>query len=290
VLGAGAVGVEFAQAFARFGTRVTLVEAAERALPAEEPEAGAVVEQSLADDGITVRTGAKVTRVSEHDGQTGLELGDGTTVVADRLLVATGRRTELADLGVDLLGVDGSSKSVPVDDRLRVAPGVWAVGDVTGKGAFTHVATYQAQVVVREVLGQQAPAADYRALPRVTFTDPEVGAVGMTERQARDAGLRVRTGLAQVPSSARGWIHKAGNSGVVKLVEDSDRGPRGRHLGRPGRRRGPGRAGRGGARRGAHRTAAADDVRLSDLPPGHRGCPEHDDVTLVDDDDHVVTF
>jgi pyruvate/2-oxoglutarate dehydrogenase complex dihydrolipoamide dehydrogenase (E3) component len=100
---------------------------------------------------------------------------------------------------------------------------VWA-GDVTGKGAFTHVATYQAQIVVRDVLRQEAPGADYRAMPRVTFTDPEVGAVGLTEQQARDAGLQVRVGMARVPSSAQGWIHKAGNAGVVKLVEDTDRG------------------------------------------------------------------
>lgn len=224
VLGAGAVGVEFAQAFSRFGTGVTVVEAADRLLPVEEPEASAVVEQALVDDGITVRTGAKVTRAFRQHDSVGLELGDGTTVVADRLLVATGRRTELADLGVDVLGVDASSTALEVDERLRVAPGVWAVGDVTGKGAFTHVATYQAQIVVRDVLRQESPAADYRALPRVTFSDPEVGAVGLTEQQARDAGLRVRTGLAQVQSSARGWIHKAGNSGVIKLVEDTDRG------------------------------------------------------------------
>lgn len=224
VLGAGAVGVEFAQAFARFGTEVTLVEAADRVLPGEEPEASAVVEQSLAGDGIVVRTGTKVTRAFQQDASVGLELGDGATVVADRLLVATGRRTDLAALGVDALGLDASATAMQVDDRLRVAPGVWAVGDVTGKGAFTHVATYQAQIVVRDVLRQDAPAADYRALPRVTFTDPEVGGVGLTEWQAVEAGLRVRTGLAQVPSSARGWIHKAGNSGVVKLLEDLDRG------------------------------------------------------------------
>ncbi len=224
VLGAGAVGVEFAQAFSRFGTQVTLVEAADRVLPVEEPEASAVVEQALLEDGVAVRTGAKVTRAFQQDASVGLELGDGTTVVADRLLVATGRRTELADLGVDVLGIEGSATALPVDDRLRVAPGVWAVGDVTGKGAFTHVATYQAQLVVSDVLRQEPPPADYRALPRVTFTDPEVGAVGLTERQAVDAGLRVRTGLAQVPSSARGWIHMAGNRGVVKLVEDLDHG------------------------------------------------------------------
>src|SRR5439155_3522504 len=97
-------------------------------------------------------------------------------------------------------------------------------GDVTGRGHFTHVAMYQSAIATRDVLGTPRPAATYHALPRVTFTDPEVGAVGVTEEQARDAGHDVRVGLAQVPSSARGWIHKAGNDGVIKLVEDARRG------------------------------------------------------------------
>ena len=95
---------------------------------------------------------------------------------------------------------------------------------MTGKGAFTHVAMYHADIVVRDILGQGGPAADHRALPRVTFTDPEIGAVGLTEAQARERGLDVRVGLAQVPNSARGWIHKAGNEGFIKLVADAARG------------------------------------------------------------------
>jgi pyruvate/2-oxoglutarate dehydrogenase complex dihydrolipoamide dehydrogenase (E3) component len=112
-----------------------------------------------------------------------------------------------------------------VDDHMRVigADGLWAIGDVTGKGAFTHVAAYQSPIAVADVLGQDHPPADYRALPRVTFTDPEIGAVGLTEAAARDAGVAVRTGTARVPSTARGWIHKAGNDGIIKLVADADR-------------------------------------------------------------------
>jgi pyruvate/2-oxoglutarate dehydrogenase complex dihydrolipoamide dehydrogenase (E3) component len=106
---------------------------------------------------------------------------------------------------------------------MRAGERLWAVGDVTGHGAFTHVAMYQAGIAARDILGQAGPAADYRALPRVTFTDPEIGAVGLTEAQARDEGVDVRTGSAQVPSSARGWIHKAGNTGLIKLVVDADR-------------------------------------------------------------------
>jgi pyruvate/2-oxoglutarate dehydrogenase complex dihydrolipoamide dehydrogenase (E3) component len=107
---------------------------------------------------------------------------------------------------------------------MRAADGIWAIGDITGKGAFTHVAMYQAGIAVADILGQDGPAADYRAVPRVTFTDPEIGSVGLTEAQARGQGLAVRAGTAQVPSSARGWIHKAGNDGFIKLIEDTHRG------------------------------------------------------------------
>ena len=121
-------------------------------------------------------------------------------------------------------GLDPTAGTIPVGDRMRAADGVWAIGDITGEGAFTHVAIYQAGIAVADILGQAGPAADYRAVPRVTFTDPEIGSVGLTEAQARKRGLAVRTGIAQVPSSARGWIHKAGNDGFIKLIEDSHRG------------------------------------------------------------------
>lgn len=101
---------------------------------------------------------------------------------------------------------------------------MWAIGDVTGKGAFTHVSMYQAGIAVRDILGQDGLLALYRAVPRVTFTDPEIGSVGLTEAQAQEQGLAVRTSITQVPTSARGWIHKAGNDGFVKLVENAERG------------------------------------------------------------------
>jgi len=153
-----------------------------------------------------------------------VKLAGGETLTAQRLLVATGRRTDLAGLGVAAAGLDETARATAVDDRMRAAEGVWAIGDVTGKGAFTHVAMYQAGIAVADILGQDGPGADYRALPRVTFTDPEVGSVGLTEAQAREQGLAVRTGITQIPSSARGWIHKAGNEGLIKLVEDTERG------------------------------------------------------------------
>jgi pyruvate/2-oxoglutarate dehydrogenase complex dihydrolipoamide dehydrogenase (E3) component len=222
VLGGGAVGVELAQVFARFGVNVTLLEAAPRLLPGDEPEASELVQDALVADGVRVRTAARVEKVRPDAGRVVLSV-EGEELTADRLLVATGRRANLDALGLEALGVDPASRHVPVDERLRVTAGVWAVGDLTGRGAFTHVGMYQADVAARDILGRHGPPADYRAVPRVTFTDPEVGAVGLTEQQARDAGLRVHVGLAQVPRSARGWIHKTGNEGVIKLVADADR-------------------------------------------------------------------
>jgi pyruvate/2-oxoglutarate dehydrogenase complex dihydrolipoamide dehydrogenase (E3) component len=101
---------------------------------------------------------------------------------------------------------------------------VWAVGDITGKGAFTHMSMYQADIVVNDILGRPVVPADYRAVPRVTFTDPEIGSVGLSERDARHQGLEVRVGMSEIPVSTRGWIHKAGNQGFIKLVEDAERG------------------------------------------------------------------
>ncbi len=222
VLGGGAIGCELGQVFARFGAQVTFVEAADRLLPLEEPESGALVAQVFEKEGIAVHTGAKAVRV-EHDGEFALSLDSGDTLRAERLLVATGRRIDITGPGLDTVGVDPHARAVPVDDRMRVSDGVYAMGDITGKGAFTHVSMYHSGIVVRDILGEDGPGADYRAVPRVTFTDPEVGGVGLTEAQAREQGLRVMVGSTQVPSTARGWIHKAGNEGYIKLVADADR-------------------------------------------------------------------
>jgi pyruvate/2-oxoglutarate dehydrogenase complex dihydrolipoamide dehydrogenase (E3) component len=153
-----------------------------------------------------------------------MHLDGGEQLAAERLLVATGRRADLRDLGVGTVGLDLSTRAITTDRQMRAGEGLGAIGDVTGHGAFTHVAMYEAEIAVRDILGEPGPDADYRALPRVTFTDPEIGTVGLTEQQARDAGLRVRTATAPLPTSARGWIHKAGNDRFIKLVEDADRG------------------------------------------------------------------
>ena len=122
------------------------------------------------------------------------------------------------------MGLDPSMRFLEPDDHLRVGQRMWAIGDVTVNGGFTHVAIYQADIVVNDILGKPVPGADYRAKPRVTFTDPEVGAAGLTEEQARKKGLRVRTGIQKTPVTSRGWIHGPGNEGLIKVVEDADRG------------------------------------------------------------------
>ena len=225
VLGGGAVGVELGQVFARFGAEVSIVEGAPRLLASEEPESGALLHDVLGREGLSIHTGATVSGV-RHDAEADrfvVELDGDTPVMGRRLLVCTGRRADLAALNVASIGVDETAHGLPVDGALRVTDGVWGVGDVTGVGGFTHVSMYQADICVRDILGGSPPPADYRALPRVTFTDPEIGSVGLTEAEARRGGIDVAVGHYPVPKSARGWIHKAGNEGFVKLVCDTGR-------------------------------------------------------------------
>ncbi|MEU4194415.1 NAD(P)/FAD-dependent oxidoreductase [Kribbella sp. NPDC026611] len=225
VLGGGAIGMELTQVFARFGVDVTVIEGAPEVLAMEEPEAGILAREALERDGVTFRRGAHATKV-EYAGDTfTVTLADGAVVSGEKLLVATGRRIATDDLGLEHLGLDPKARRIEVDEHVRAGDRVWAIGDVTGVGVFTHNAMYQADIAVRDILQEpDAPTASYHAMPRVTFTDPEIGAVGLTEQQARDAGLNVRTGLTQIPASTRGWIHKAGNEGFIKLVLDADRG------------------------------------------------------------------
>jgi pyruvate/2-oxoglutarate dehydrogenase complex dihydrolipoamide dehydrogenase (E3) component len=224
VLGGGAIGAELAQVFARFGARVSVVEALGRLVPQEEPEAGDLLAKVFEAEGIAVRTGVAAQRISYDGGSFGVTLADGAELSAERLLVATGRRVDLAGIGAGAIGIDERGPFLPTDERMRAAPGVWVVGDIAGKGAFTHMSVYHAAIVVADILGQQHHGAEYHAVPRVTFTDPEIGAVGLTEAQARDQGMDVRTGMTQIPASARGWIHKAGNDGFIKLVQDAAAG------------------------------------------------------------------
>ena len=225
VLGGGAIGLELAQAYRRFGTDVTIVETADHVLALEEPEQGEQLGRMLAEEGVTVRTGVSATRVAATEHGVEVTLSDGSAVSGERLLVATGRRVDLASLGVEAVGIDPSGRGIPVDDHMRAGEGVWAVGDVTGVAGFTHVAVYQGRIAAADILGREHAPADYTAIPRVTFTDPEVASVGMSERQAREQGLDVEVGAANTVDSTRGYIHGPGAEyGVTKVIVEAGSG------------------------------------------------------------------
>jgi len=234
VIGGGPIGAELTQVFARFGSRVTLLEAGPRILGPEEPEAAALMSEVLAGEGVRVMPGVRIEEVSCSEGTFHVAVtdsdGGSEELVADQVLVAAGRRPNLDDVGLETVGLDPDARGLEVDERMRVhgedgpLEGLWAIGDVTGKGAFTHVAMYQQAVALRDVLGQDGPPAAYHAVPHTTFTDPEVAGVGMTEERARDAGLSVRVGSTDLGSSSRGWLHGEAGRGLVKVVEDADRG------------------------------------------------------------------
>ena len=227
VIGGGAIGLELGQAFARFGTKVTIIEAGERILGPEEPESSELLTTVLEREGVQIHTGAGVTAVS-RDGRVTITLADGATVEADELLVAAGRTPNVRGIGLGTVGLDEDARpAITTDEHMRVAgvERLWAIGDITGRGAFTHMSMYESAIAGDDILGVAEPrTAATHAVSRVTFTDPEVGSVGLTEAQARDAGLDVRIGLADSSTSTRGWIHGPGNDGLMKLVADAERG------------------------------------------------------------------
>ncbi len=221
VIGGGAIGLELAQAFARFGSDVVVLEAAPRILSPEEPESSELIADVLTCEGMDVRSGVTIDGVA-HDGERfHVTCGD-LTFEADELLLAAGRKARIDDIGLDTVGVDGTGRFLEVDDDQRVADGLWAIGDIVGRGAFTHVSMYQSERAARSILGESLELYD-TSLPRVTFTDPEVGGVGLTEQQARDRGMSVEVSTSSVASSSRGFVHGPGHEGLIKLVVDTDR-------------------------------------------------------------------
>jgi pyruvate/2-oxoglutarate dehydrogenase complex dihydrolipoamide dehydrogenase (E3) component len=218
VIGGGAIGCELAQVMALFGVRVTLLEVADRLLALEEPEASAALEQAFAETGIQVLTGASIASVAYADGRFTVD-ADGQELTAEKLLVCTGRRNNLHGLGLEHIGLDPDVRVLDPDHRMRVAEGVWAIGDIVGKGAFTHVSMYQGAVVVNDLLGRDGPWADYRAVSRVTFTAPEVASVGLNEKAARESGVDVVVATGDL--GGRGWM--AREDGLIKLVADRGR-------------------------------------------------------------------
>ena len=220
VLGGGPVGCELGQVFARFGVEVTFIEGGERLLVHEEPEASRLVAESLIEDGATLRLGVHAESVSSDDGSTRVHLDDGTNVTSERLLVATGRRSDADSVGVASAGASTNRGFVEVDGLMRAGDRLWAIGDVTGKGLLTQVAEYQGMIAVEDILGGEPRPADYRAIPRATFTDPEVGSVGMSEAEARSAGHEVTATVKNTQATFRGWVNASPHSGFIKLVAD----------------------------------------------------------------------
>ena len=223
VLGTGAIGIEFAEMYARFGTRVTAFEVSPRILPNEDEAAAAAIVPVLENDGIEIMTDARIERCS-HDGNGWtLALEGGDVVRADELLVATGREAcfDGHDLEAAGVGLDDDGKPVLGDTLRTTTPNIWAAGDATGDLLFTHVGAYEADLVVADILGRPRPR-DYRVVPRVTFCDPEVASVGLTEEQARESH-DVRTSVVQIADNERASID--GNThGIVKLVADANDG------------------------------------------------------------------
>ncbi|HEY2599084.1 MAG TPA: NAD(P)/FAD-dependent oxidoreductase [Candidatus Dormibacteraeota bacterium] len=222
VLGGGAIGLELGQAFARFGSKVTIIEAGPRFLALEEPEAGAALRPHLEADGIELIAGDPCVGVEKGDAGVVLKMKSGARVTAERLLVATGRRANFE--AWESAGVARTERGwLKVDSAtLEAVPAVYGAGDVTGIGGFTHLAYYHGQVIARRLRGEDA-RADHSAVPRVTFTDPEVASVGLSEAAARERGIDVETASTDPADSARGSIHDF-HGGMLKLVGDRQRG------------------------------------------------------------------
>ncbi len=234
VLGGGPVGCELAQIYCAYGVRVMVVEASEQLLGHEDAWLGTELTRVLADDGIDVRTGVAVEAAEPAANGAVLHLPDGQRVRAARVLMATGRTPNLTGLGLETLGVKADEGKLPTDPTGRVV-GVhhlWAAGDVTGVAPFTHTATYQSRVVAANLRGETR-VADYRAIPRVVYTDPPVAAVGLTEASAQEQGLSVTVEATETAELARasadgvdrGALHLVAEMGEGVLVGAAAVGP-----------------------------------------------------------------
>ncbi len=224
VIGGGPVGIELAQFMRRFGSRVTIVQGAARLADREDERVSQLLTESLGADGIEVRTGVHAERVTRDGDERAVTLDDGTTVRGEQLIVAVGRRPRSADIGLETIGVpSGPHGGVPIDEHCRVTEGVWAAGDCTGQMLFTHLAKYQARIALAGMRGQPR-RADYRAIPRVIFTDPEVAGVGMTEAQAHEVGLDAAVARIDLPGSiARPYTYERDPRGELSVVMDRAR-------------------------------------------------------------------
>jgi dihydrolipoamide dehydrogenase len=224
ILGGGPVGIELGQFLRRFGSEVTVVETADRLLPREDAAVGELIGKYLEEEGVAVRLGVSATEVAAGGGRHVVRLEDGSEVAGRELLVAIGRTPRVEEIGLESLDVAFGPQGIEIDGRCRASDGVWAIGDVTGVMPFTHVGKYQARVVVDDIAGKPRDA-DYSAVPRVVFSDPEIAAVGLTEQQARERELDVATARASLPEAiARPWTYEKDPRGDLGLIADLRRG------------------------------------------------------------------
>jgi pyruvate/2-oxoglutarate dehydrogenase complex dihydrolipoamide dehydrogenase (E3) component len=226
VLGGGYIGLEFGQMFRRFGSRVTVVHRAEQILPHEDADVAEALQKALEAEGIRFVLKATTTRVEKHNGGVSLTIqvqGATETVRGSRLLVATGRRPNTDDLGLQDAGVQTDPRGfVRVNNRLETSvPGVWALGDVKGGPAFTHISFNDYQIVYANLIEGKALTTDNRPVPYSVFTDPQLGRVGLTEKEARATGRRLKIGKIPMSWVARA-IERDETAGLMKLVVDGD--------------------------------------------------------------------
>ena len=224
ILGGGAVGCELAQIYTRFGVGVTLLESSEHLAPAEDAALGTALAEVLRADGVDVRTGVTACSARSIARGARVTLDDGSTVEAERVLVATGRSPNVDGIGLDRLGITADSSGISTDRSGRVTgqTNVWAAGDVTGVAPYTHTANYQARLITTNLLGGDA-VADYRAVPRVIYTVPPVAAVGMTATEAQEAGIDVRTASVGLDTTARSATDGAAEGCLVLHADVSRR-------------------------------------------------------------------
>jgi pyruvate/2-oxoglutarate dehydrogenase complex dihydrolipoamide dehydrogenase (E3) component len=219
VLGGGPVGVEMASVFARFGVETALVHSHDRLLDKDHPRISEAAARILRDDGVELRLGTRAVRVRPRAGDRDahlVELSDGGTVEGERIFVALGRQLQLDGLGLESLGLDPAT--LPRDGRLRVADGVYLIGDPAGPEMFTHVSHYQGGLAVRMALGEDV-APDYRAIPRAVFLEPELASVGMSLDQAREAGVNAFELVADFATTARGYEVEAAFGHLAIVVD-----------------------------------------------------------------------
>jgi pyruvate/2-oxoglutarate dehydrogenase complex dihydrolipoamide dehydrogenase (E3) component len=226
ILGGGVAGVEMAQAWSSLGSQVTLIEAGERVLAREEPFASEDVEKALTENGVDIRRGAKAAAVRADGDEVIVELESGDSIGGDELLVAIGRRPNTADLGVETIGLE-PGKPIDVDDHMRRADMDWlyAIGDVNGRALLTHMGKYQARIAADTILGPGGPCLilDGARAPRVTFTDPQVAAVGYTLAAAQEAGIKARAvDVATQASAGASFYGRDDSPGTSRLVVDED--------------------------------------------------------------------